>query len=53
MTSLSSYKDCWLLDTGATSYMTFRKDYFEELNDIENGTVYFADKYSLIPRGVG
>ena len=25
MTSLSSYKDCWLLDTGVTSHMTFRK----------------------------
>ena len=23
MTSLSSYKDCWLLDTGATSHMKF------------------------------
>ena len=29
MTSLSYYKDCWLLDTGATSHMTFRKDCFE------------------------
>ena len=29
MTSLSSYKDCRLLDTGATSHMTFRKDCFE------------------------
>ena len=26
LTSLSSYKDCWLLDTGATSHMIFRKD---------------------------
>ena len=34
MTSLLSYKYCWLLDTGATSHMTFRKDCFEELNDI-------------------
>ena len=28
MTSLSSYKDCWLLDTGATSHMNFRKRLF-------------------------
>ena len=33
--------------------MTFRKYYFEELNDIENGIVYFADKSSLKPRGIG
>ena len=44
MTSLSSYKDCWLLDTGATSHMTFRKDCFEELNETINGIVYFADR---------
>ena len=25
ITSLSSYKDYWSLDTGATSHMTFRK----------------------------
>ena len=29
MTSLSSYKDCWLLDIGATSHMTFKKYFFE------------------------
>ena len=33
--------------------MTFRKDCFEELNEIENGTVYFADESSLKPRGIG
>ena len=27
--SLSYYKDCWLLDTSATSHMTFRKECFE------------------------
>ena len=50
MTSLSSYKDCWLLDTGATSHMTFRKDCFEELNETIDGIVYFADKSSIKPR---
>ena len=40
MTSLSSYKYCWLLDTGATSHMTFRKDCFEELNEKIDGIVY-------------
>ena len=50
MTSLSSYKDCWLLDIGATSHMTFRKDCFEELNESIYGIVYFADKSSIKPR---
>jgi hypothetical protein len=53
MTSLSSYKDCWLLDIGATSHMTFRKDCFEELNETIDGIVYFADKSSLKPKGMG
>ena len=53
MTSLSSYKDCWLLDTSATSHMTFRKDYFEELNESIDGIVYFADKSSIKPKGMG
>ena len=42
-----------MLDIGATSHMTFRKDYFEEFNDNENGIVYVADKSSLKPRGIG
>ena len=53
MTSLSSYKYCWLLDTGATSHMTFRKDCFEELNEKIDGIVYFADNSSIKPKGMG
>ena len=49
----SSYKDNWLLDTGATSHMTFRKYCFEEMNDNVDGIVYFAKKYSLKPKGNG
>ena len=33
--------------------MTFRKYYFEELNETINGIVYFADKSSLKPKGMG
>ena len=53
MTSLSSYKDCWLLDTGATSHMTIRKECFKELNETIDGIVYFADKSSIKPKGMG
>ena len=31
MTSLSSYTDCWLLDTGATSHMTLEKTVLKNL----------------------
>ena len=37
----------------ATSHMTFRKDCFEGLNETINGIVYFADKSSLKPKGMG
>ena len=30
-----------------------REDYFEELNETINGIVYFADKSSLKPKGMG
>ena len=32
--------------------MNFRKYFFEEINEIENGIVYFIDKFSLKPRGI-
>ena len=33
--------------------MTFRKSYFEELNETIDGIVYFADKSSPKPKGMG
>ena len=48
MTSLSSYKYCWLLDTGATSHMTFRKDCFEELNETIDGIVYYSERSQVL-----
>ena len=33
--------------------MTFRKDCFEEPNDIKNDIVYLAETSSLKPRGIG
>ena len=33
--------------------MTFRKDSFEELNETIDGIVYFADKSSIKPKGMG
>ena len=32
--------------------MTFRRDYFEDINDNMDGIVYFVDKSSLKPLGI-
>ena len=52
-TSFASWRDTWLLDTGATCHMTFGKEFFEELNDNVHGSAYFVDKSSLKPKGSG
>ena len=52
-TSNSCLNDTWLLDTGATCHMTFRRDFFETFNDQVDGVVYFADKSQLKPSGIG
>eukprot|EP00253_Pinus_taeda_P014298 PITA_14298 len=41
--SLASWKNDWLLDSGATCHMTHRKDFFEDFIDNVYGAVYFAD----------
>jgi hypothetical protein len=52
-TSFSSWRDAWLLDTGATCHMNFWRDFFEELNDNVEGAVNFVDGSSLKPMGIG
>jgi hypothetical protein len=51
--SFASCRDAWLLDTGATDHMTFRRDFFEDFNDNIDGIVYFANKSSLKPSRIG
>jgi hypothetical protein len=51
--SLASWKNDWLLDSGETCHMTFRRDFFEEFTDNVDGAVYFADKSKLKPSGLG
>eukprot|EP00253_Pinus_taeda_P034097 PITA_34097 len=43
-TSLASWKNDWLLDSGATCHMNHRKDFFEDFTDNVDGVVYFADQ---------
>jgi hypothetical protein len=52
-TSFASWRDAWLLDTGATCHMTFQRDFFEELNENVDGAVSFVDGSSLKPMGIG
>eukprot|EP00253_Pinus_taeda_P028394 PITA_28394 len=52
-TSLASWKNDWLLDSGATCHMTDRKDFFEDFTDNVDGVVYFADQSKIKPSGLG
>jgi hypothetical protein len=52
-TSFASWEDTWILDTGATCHMTFRRDFFETFSNHIDGIVYFADKSQLKPSGIG
>jgi hypothetical protein len=52
-TSFVSWRDAWLLDIGAKCHMTFQRNFFEDFNDNVDGIVYFTDKSSLKPSGIG
>jgi len=52
-TLISSWRDAWLLDTGATCHMTFQRDFFEELNDNVEGAINFSGGSNLKPMGIG
>eukprot|EP00253_Pinus_taeda_P032022 PITA_32022 len=51
--SLASWKNDWLLDSGATCHMTHRKDFFDEFTNNVDGVVYFADQSKIKPLGLG
>jgi hypothetical protein len=42
-----------LLDIGATNHMTFRRDFFEELDDNVDSRIGFANESSLKPTRIG
>ena len=50
--SLASWKNDWLLDSGATCHMTHRKDFFGYFTDNVDGAVYFADQSKIKPLGL-
>ena len=51
--SLASWKNDWLIDSGATCHMSHRKYFFEDFTDNVDGAIYFADKSKLNPSGLG
>ena len=51
--SFNLWRDDWLLDSGATCHMTFRKYFFEEFPDKVDGEVYFTNKSKLKPSMLG
>ena len=48
-----SWNDIWLLDTGDTCHMTFRKYFFETFSDQIDAEVHLVDKSQLKPSGIG
>eukprot|EP00253_Pinus_taeda_P007309 PITA_07309 len=51
--SLASWKNDWLLDSGATCHMTHRKYFFEDFTHNVDGAVYFADQSKIKPSRLG
>ena len=51
--SIAPWKNEWLLDSGETFYMNFRRGFFEEFTDNVDGAICFADKSKLKPSRLG
>jgi hypothetical protein len=49
----SDNKDKWYLDTGCSTHMTGRKDWFVNLTSTKNNNVRFADDSTVAVKGVG
>jgi hypothetical protein len=47
------YEDDWILDTGATQHMCYRKYYFWTYQDMELNPIYLADDTTHTPQGKG
>lgn len=52
-TSFASWQDTWLVDTNATSHITFYHDFFEQTNYNVTSTIYFANRSTTFPLGIG
>lgn len=53
-TNLSEVEEnTWILDSGASAHMTFRKDFFEELVQCNQKSLTLGNKQSVEVRGIG
>ena len=48
-----SFKDQWYLDSGCSSHMTGRKNWFVNMNPSTKNTVKFANDNTLAAEGIG
>ncbi|XP_045810509.1 uncharacterized protein LOC123904949 [Trifolium pratense] len=49
----SDFQEKWYLDTGCTTHMAWRKDWFTSLKATQNHNVKFADNSSLAVQAIG
>ena len=42
-----SEENTWILDRGASAYMTYRKEFFEELSDCHQKKLTFGNKQAV------
>lgn len=52
-TGAGSSKDVWYVDSGATKHMTFRKDWYSDINPIDGGKVTVANGEQIKCCGIG
>lgn len=46
-------EEAWIMDSGASTHMTYRKDFFETYEEVENSKVYLGSGQSLEVHGKG
>jgi hypothetical protein len=50
---VDSFENDWILDTGATQHMIYRRDYFWNYKYVQLNLIYLADDTTHIPQGKG
>ncbi|KAG7312869.1 hypothetical protein JYU34_001252 [Plutella xylostella] len=52
-TNLSEVDNTWILDSGASAHMSFKRDFFEELVQCDNKSLSVGNKQKVEVRGIG
>ena len=45
--------DDWILDSGCTFHMSFNKEWFENLTEVKNESVFMGDDDKCVVHGIG